>query len=190
MGPNAGYYSYDPTLVLKRPIAIAGPLGAGTQIVGAYLSQRTGLPFVDLDRGIEHLAGQSLLELHLTKGAGFVHRMERKLMKKVLAQNPPAIVALGEGALSSSYARFFATRNATLVYLKHEREILDDQLSKLSANDLAIFTGVLPNENVYSGYLKKRSKDFESCAHTLFVGSRSAVHVAHEIIEREENRWQ
>lgn len=190
MGPDAGYYSYDPTLFLAKPIAIAGPLGAGTAIVGAYLTQRTGLPFIDLDRWVEHQSSQSLLELHITKGATHVHRLERRLLKRALSETPHAIVSLGESALSSAYARFYASQRSTLVYLKHERAILNDQIENMSANERAVFLGSQPNEESFTQYLNKRESDFKSCAHIIEVGSRSAVHVAHEIIEREENRWR
>ena len=48
------YYSPHPRVQLDQAIAIAGQIGSGARMIGRCLSARTGLPFVDVDRQVEH----------------------------------------------------------------------------------------------------------------------------------------
>ncbi|MFT4978306.1 MAG: shikimate kinase [Myxococcota bacterium] len=94
------YYSYAPTVVMARPLALAGFMGARVPLTGALLSAQTGLPFIDLDRHVEHDAGRSLVQLVHDRGAEAVAAHERRVLGRVLREQPPPIIALGHGTLT------------------------------------------------------------------------------------------
>ena len=52
-----GYYDPYPALYLDRPKVLVGPLGGGIALTGASVSAMLGLPFIDLDRLVEHSFG-------------------------------------------------------------------------------------------------------------------------------------
>jgi shikimate kinase len=119
-----GYYDYHPTLQLPRPVALTGFFGAGVAEVAAIVSQRTGLSVVELDRWIEHEAGCSLSALVLERGLEELRRIEARLLPRALAQLPPALIALGDGALLREDNRRHVERAADLLYLRAELETL------------------------------------------------------------------
>lgn len=122
------YYDYHPSIVLDRPVAIAGFFGVELgQIVGA-LSQRTGIQTIELDRWVEHEAGKSVSELVLVEGERALKRHELGLLRKALNDQPFAIIALGDGTLTEYDGRKLVLDGAKLIYLRAE---LDDLLGRI-----------------------------------------------------------
>ena len=74
------YYSYAPVLVTKRPIALAGFIGAQVPLTGAVLATLTGLPYIDLERHVEHDAGCAISALVATRGLDTLAAHERRVL--------------------------------------------------------------------------------------------------------------
>lgn len=55
-----GYYDYHPSFFLRRPVALYGAPGTETAATGYALSALSGLPFIDVDRRVEHALGRNL----------------------------------------------------------------------------------------------------------------------------------
>ena len=49
-----GYYDPYPTHQLEKPLCLVGFMGSEIHMVGYFLSSMTGLPFIELDKWIEH----------------------------------------------------------------------------------------------------------------------------------------
>lgn len=79
-------------------IILIGFMGAGKTTVGAFVADRSGLPFVDVDEVIARREGASVPEIFTTKGESYFRTVERAAVEDVLA-GPESIVALGGGAL-------------------------------------------------------------------------------------------
>jgi shikimate kinase len=113
-----GYYDHHPTLDLDRPVAIAGMIGSPYRHTAYHVSSRTGLPFTDLDRRIEHQAGQSLWDLVRLRGEPVLRELERELLLKSLRSRPAGIIALGDGALLDAANKQAVLESATLILLE------------------------------------------------------------------------
>jgi shikimate kinase len=94
-----GYYDYHPTVSLRRPVVLTGFYGSAADGVGQMLTQRTGLPLIELDRWIEHEAGGTLASVALSRGEPTLRSLEGRLLVKALAERPPGVIVLGEGGL-------------------------------------------------------------------------------------------
>lgn len=87
---------YGPALARRRHrIALIGLRGAGKSTLGAALSRRLQVPFVELDREIEREAGISLNEIFLLYGQGGFRRYERQCLDRVLRQHERCVIATG-----------------------------------------------------------------------------------------------
>lgn len=101
------YYSPHPRWVLRRPLVVAGSLGTGARGIARGVAGRSGLPFVDVDRRIEHEAGASLSRLARDGGPTRVATEARRVLESVALERPAALVAIGVAWPSSDAARLF-----------------------------------------------------------------------------------
>ena len=68
MNALSNYYEHGPLVLLQRPIALIGFLGVDQHGLGRDLAALSGLTLIEVDRWIEHEAGQSLVALVQTQG--------------------------------------------------------------------------------------------------------------------------
>ena len=83
-----------------RRIALIGLRGAGKSTLGQMLADDLGVPFVELNREVERLAGCSLPEVHSLYGSSAYRRYERRALGEVLQNYPEAVIATPGGVVS------------------------------------------------------------------------------------------
>jgi XRE family aerobic/anaerobic benzoate catabolism transcriptional regulator len=81
-------------------IALVGLRGAGKSTLGRMLADDRGIPFVELNRTIERLAGCDVSEVHALYGAGGYRRYELQALEDTVAGFPEAVIATGGGIVS------------------------------------------------------------------------------------------
>jgi XRE family aerobic/anaerobic benzoate catabolism transcriptional regulator len=84
----------------RQRIALVGLRGAGKSTLGRALAEREKLPFVELNRSIEALAGCTLPEIHSLYGPAAYRRYERRALEEAIAQHPRAVIATPGGIVS------------------------------------------------------------------------------------------
>ncbi len=92
-----------------RRIALIGLRGAGKSTLGARLAEALEMPFVELSREIERIAGCSIREIHDLYGSAAYHRYERRALDETVRQHPAAVIATPGGIVAEP-----ATFNALL----------------------------------------------------------------------------
>ncbi|MGB0618374.1 MAG: shikimate kinase [Myxococcota bacterium] len=123
------YYSPHPRVLLSRPILIGGQMGCGAPLVGRTLSARTGLPFVEVDRRIEHAAGASLAELAKRDGLASVARRARDVLLACALERPASIVVLDAAWPTAGVGRALG-RSLDLVHVERSADYLLDRIEK------------------------------------------------------------
>ena len=83
-----------------RRIALIGLRGAGKSTLGRLLAEREKLPFVELSRSIEQLAGCTLSEIHSLYGPAAYQRYEKRALEETIAHFPSAVIATPGGIVS------------------------------------------------------------------------------------------
>jgi 3-dehydroquinate synthetase/shikimate kinase len=106
---------------LEKHVALVGFMGAGKSTLGQELAVRLGRPFVDLDRDLETITGMGVPEL-FREGEAFFRTKESRLTVERLRQRPPAVLALGGGALGSSQVREALREHALTLHVEVEVE--------------------------------------------------------------------
>ena len=76
-------------------IALIGLRGAGKSTLGALLARDLRIPFIELDREIERIAGASLAEIFDLYGQVAYRRYERRALEAVLESHDRAVIAAG-----------------------------------------------------------------------------------------------
>ncbi len=88
---------------LSPKIVLIGFMGAGKTTVGRALASRLGMAFVDSDELIE-ARGRSIAEVFAADGEAGFRALEADVIADLLT-GPPAVIALGGGAVSTSAVR-------------------------------------------------------------------------------------
>lgn len=85
-----------------RRVALIGLRGAGKSTLGALLAEQLDVPFVELSREIEAVAGCSIREIHDLYGATAYRRYERRALEEVLQIHADAVIATPGGIVSDA----------------------------------------------------------------------------------------
>lgn len=93
------YYDYHPRVQLQRHLVLTGYFPDDTRHVGFQLAALTGLGVTDLDRTVEHFAGQSMRQLINFEGEAQYRRLEAQHLQRLLVARPFGIMTLGDGTL-------------------------------------------------------------------------------------------
>lgn len=88
-----------------RRIALIGLRGAGKSTLGAALAERLEMPFLELDRLIEHQSGLTLDLIFEFRGQAGFRELERRCLEDVLQRHPCFVLATG-GSLVSEPGTF------------------------------------------------------------------------------------
>jgi XRE family aerobic/anaerobic benzoate catabolism transcriptional regulator len=81
-------------------IALIGLRGAGKTTLGQRLAEHSGMPFIELNREVEHEYGATIGEILALHGQPGYLRYERQSLEKVIAKHERAVIEIGGGLAS------------------------------------------------------------------------------------------
>ena len=105
-----------------RRLALVGLRGAGKSTLGAMLAEALEMPFIELSREIEKVAGCSIREIHDLYGAAAYRRYERRALEAVVQAHDAAVVATPGGLVAEPATFGFLLDHATTVWLQASPE--------------------------------------------------------------------
>lgn len=108
--------------IRRGRIALIGLKGAGKSTLGSRLSEKTNVPFIELDSEIEKEAGMPLAEIFSFYGQSGYHTIEKRTLKRVLDQCPRVILSAGGGIVSEKDTYEYLTANCYTVWVKAKPE--------------------------------------------------------------------
>jgi XRE family aerobic/anaerobic benzoate catabolism transcriptional regulator len=105
----AGVFGESGAAARGRRIALVGLRGAGKSTLGRQLAEALEMPFVELSREIERIAGCSIREIHDLYGSNAYRRYERRALDEAVRLHAEAVIATPGGIVAEP-----ATFNALL----------------------------------------------------------------------------
>lgn len=122
--------NFDQTIVLL------GLMGAGKTTVGRRLAKVMGLRFIDSDHEIEAAANMSVSEIFETYGEDDFRSGERRVIKRLLDDGRPKVMATGGGAFLNEETRALIKDKALSLWLNVDVELLVERTSKRDTRPL------------------------------------------------------
>ena len=101
-----------------RRIALVGLRGAGKSTLGPMLAQDLDVPFIELSREIETLAGCSVREIHDLYGTSAYRRDERRALEEVVQIHSEVVIATPGGIVSDPATFNELLSHCTTVWLR------------------------------------------------------------------------
>jgi XRE family transcriptional regulator, aerobic/anaerobic benzoate catabolism transcriptional regulator len=102
----------------KRRVALIGLRGAGKSTLGPMLAEDLELPFVELSREIERVAGYSVREIQDLYGGAAYRRYERRALQESIENYPELVLATPGGLVSDAATFSLLLNNCTTVWLQ------------------------------------------------------------------------
>lgn len=84
----------------RQRVALIGLRGAGKSSLGRMLADHWMVPFVELGREVETLAGCGIAEIHALYGPNAYRRYERRALEDIIQRYPRAVIATPGGIVS------------------------------------------------------------------------------------------
>jgi XRE family transcriptional regulator, aerobic/anaerobic benzoate catabolism transcriptional regulator len=102
----------------SQRIALIGLRGAGKSSLGRALAEKKRLPFIELNREIERIAGCSVNEVHSLYGANAYRRYERRALEEIIKMHERAVIATPGGIVSEPATFNFLLAHCFTVWLQ------------------------------------------------------------------------
>lgn len=128
---------------LNRPVTLWGMMGAGKTKTGRHMASLLNLSFLDSDIEIEKAAGMTIPEIFEKYGEAWFRCGEEKVIRRLLADENPCIIALGGGAVMSTATQALLSRKALNIWLRADVDILVERVRQsthrplLNTDDMA-----------------------------------------------------
>jgi XRE family aerobic/anaerobic benzoate catabolism transcriptional regulator len=87
-------------LARRQRVALIGLRGAGKSSLGRMLADHWMVPFVELSRHVETIAGCSVAEIHALYGPNAYRRYEYRALEDIIQRYPRAVIATPGGIVS------------------------------------------------------------------------------------------
>lgn len=163
--------SAQPDARLQR-IALIGLRGAGKSTLGRLLADQLQVPFVELNREIERVAGCGLSEIQNLLGPAAYRRYERRALEETIQLYPDAVIATPGGLVSDPATFNLLLAHCYSVWLKAtpeehmQRVVAQGDLRPMSGNREAMddLKRILAGRAAFYG---KADAVFDTSAKTL-----------------------
>jgi XRE family aerobic/anaerobic benzoate catabolism transcriptional regulator len=106
----------------KQRIALIGLRGAGKSTLGQMLADSLDVPFVELNKELERVAGCSISEVHNLLGQAAYRRYERRALEETIQLYPDAVIATPGGIVSDPATFNLLLSHCYTVWLKASPE--------------------------------------------------------------------
>lgn len=140
-------------MMLSRPLALVGMMGAGKSSLGRRLALRLSVPFTDSDDEITAAAGMSIADIFQHEGEAGFRKRERETLHYLLTEHPVGVLAVGGGAFMDEETRKLILEKALTVWIKTPLNLLAERVTRHGKRPL-LKDGV--PEEVLAQLLKQR----------------------------------
>jgi shikimate kinase len=113
-------------------------MGAGKTTIGRGLAQVLRLPFRDADEEIELAAGCTVSQIFNERGEAAFRAGERRVIRRLLTQEGPHVLAFGGGAFMDPETRSLVAARAVSVWIKADLEVLANRVSRRNTRPLLV----------------------------------------------------
>ena len=140
----------------NKNLVFLGMMGSGKSSIGAMVSKKLNIPFIDIDNLIEEHAGMTVSEIFKANGESYFRNLEEKITIKSL-KHKKVVVSLGGGGFINEKIRKNVLTNHLSFWLNWDDLILIKRIKGSKKRPLAsksteqeIMTIINKRKKIYS----------------------------------------
>ncbi len=166
---------------MAEHLLLVGMMGAGKSTVARLVSARLDRPWLDTDLEVERLAGSSVRAI-FSRGEAEFRAREASVLAAVLADDVPAVVSVGGGAILDPTQRVALRDGGTVVWLRARPETLVRRVGRNADRPLLAADPGGPAAALTRIEAERRALYEEVAAVVIDVDELSAAAVADRIV--------
>jgi shikimate kinase len=159
-------------------------MGCGKSTIAKELSNKIGIPFIDLDEFIEKKIKMTIKTIFADKGEIYFRKLEHECFVELLNYTEPIIIGLGGG--TPCYANnheLLKREDVQSIYLKAAIETLVDRLSLNKSNrPLIANKNDVEMKEFIATHLFERSYYYNQAQHSVVVDQRTIAQTVEDIL--------
>jgi len=112
------------------PIVLVGMMGSGKSTIGRKLAQSMGLDFFDSDKLISENEKMSIPDIFQNKGETYFRTLEYETIRGIVLERNGCVLSTGGGAILNHDLRGIIKKNAMMIWLDADLDVLFKRVSK------------------------------------------------------------
>jgi shikimate kinase len=167
-----------------KKIVLLGYMGCGKSTIANNLSEKTSLPFLDLDQYIEETTNMSIKEIFEKRGEVHFRKLEHEAFVTLLEQEQTIILGLGGGTPCYANNHELLQRPDVIsIYLKASVATLFERLSRNKSKRplIANLNDAELNEFI-AKHLFDRSYYYNQAQHKVTVDDKTVAETVESIV--------
>ena len=155
----------------RQRLALIGLRGAGKSTLGQLLADHWMVPFVELNRQIEAVAGCSVGEIHSLSAPNAYRRYEYRALEDVIRRYPRAVIATPGGLVSDPASFNLLLSHCYTVWLRASPE--EHMMRVVAQGDMRPMLGNTEAMEDLKGILESRTKFYSKADIDFDTGEKS-----------------
>lgn len=182
-----GYYDHHALIALSAPLTLVGHPGAGVAAIGRMISGRTGLPFNDVARSAEAVAGRSGAQIVVEEGMARLRQLEAGALRQAVERRPFGVVVVESGLLEDRPLHQWLRRSSRVVYVRRPAarllERIRAQLRERPGSLPEFVFGAPATADELAAHLARRSDALDETDVVFDAGDLHPARVAGALLE-------
>ena len=161
----------------KENLVFLGMMGSGKSSIGALVSKKLNINFIDIDKEIEKKLGMTISEIFQKNGEKYFRKIEETITLNSLKKNK-SVISLGGGAFLNNKIKREILENHLSFWLNWEVSTLIGRIKNSKKRPLAFKI----TENKLKELIKKRSIIYSEAMYKINCENLTKNEIAKNII--------
>ena len=162
----------------NKNLVFLGMMGSGKSSIGAMVSKKLNIPFIDIDNLIEEHAGMTVSEIFEANGEDYFRNLEEKITIKSL-KHKKVVVSLGGGGFINEKIRKNVLTNHLSFWLNWDETTLLKRIKDSNKRPIAIKS----TSQEIKQLIKKRSKIYLKAQFKINCNKLTKTEIVKKIIK-------
>jgi shikimate kinase len=162
----------------KKNLILVGMMGSGKSTIGALISKKLNIKFIDIDNILENDSKMKIAEIFEKKGENFFRSLEEKITLKSL-ESSNNVISLGGGGFINKKIRKKVLKNNFSFWLNCDTQTLLNRIKKNKKRPIAFNL----SDNEFTELIAKRTKIYSKAQFKINCHKLTKIEIVEKILK-------